>query len=423
MVNQFIKNYNVVNAYVDTTLINRSGTVIVSGFSSDDGNTQEVVISDYFRITTNDGYQFNLDDLENLSFEVQFQNNLLMGADDSEPFIPITLNDFVPVVNYESDTLENNTNYPLWVSIERDNSMIYHYTKGNSNYAILLYGGIRKNDLVFFALKEVSRNARFNIDGKGYTWEDFFSADVYSVNTGDYESFNFLENLNFVAIPETDTPIEDTSKYLFNTYFIDNSELSIIANQTAISSEIIGNTYSYPINFNDEDLIDVDFKVVGITQDIKAKRFLKNLTAVKIFEFTVPDVSNVSESYLTIPFNTNVTLNYEDIKGKVIEGFFIYEILTNTTTLKITANDLVIYYNIVGIGVDMPFRPTGQLVGDDVSSTRLALQQPSLYLKGVGTHVKGNYLKGFIDLNKSSMLDSEKVLLDELIKEGVFIDD
>src|SRR5699024_2291274 len=112
---------------------------------------------------------------------------------------------------------------------------------------------------------------------------------------------------------------------LFNTYYINNSDLSMLRENTGLLSEVVINTYSYPINFTDDDLVDVDFSVANITQNIPAKRFLKNNTEVEIFKFNIPDVPDVSNVRIRIPFNNDVTLHYEDVRGKTITGRFSYE--------------------------------------------------------------------------------------------------
>jgi len=136
----------------------------------------------------------------------------------------------------------------------------------------------------------------------------------------------------------------------------------------------------------------------------------------------VPDISDATECYIKIPFNNDVNLDYEDIKGKTIRGYITYEVLTNTTTLFITDEEKILYKNIISIGVEIPYKPTGELKGFKDIQTRLAYEEPKLYIKGVGKSVKGNYLKGFIKAPKNILKD-ELNLLNNLLNEGVFIND
>src|SRR5690606_24454623 len=122
--------------------------------------------------------------------------------------------------------------------------------------------------------------------------------------------------------------------------------------------------------------------------------FKNNYTSLDIFKFTVPDIADVSECYIKIPFNNDIRLDYEDIKGKTIRGYITYEVLTNTTTLFIVDEEKILYKNIISLGVELPYKPTGELKNYKDAETRLAYEEPKLYIKGVGKSVKGNYLRG-----------------------------
>ena len=427
-----IKNYNIVNAYADTSTIDfESGTVLVSSFSSDGDNKQEVSVTNTLRITANDGYKFDLDNLEDYYFDVQFQcfNNGLNSPiyNGSLPFTRIKLSEYEPVTDISSyKWLENRLDYPLFKGVNSDGSMYYTFTVGDTKHLILLYGGLRERDLIFFTFtrkKSSNNKVSFTMNGEDWVANDVFAGSFYDYDTGDSEELSFLDNLNFVAIPSSSAPIEDTSKYLFNTYYINNEDLSILKENSGLVSDVIINTYSYPINFADDDLVEVDFSVANITQSIPAKRFLKNNTEVEIFKFTIPDIPNVTEVLVRIPFNNDVTLNYEDVRGKTIMGRFVYEILTNTTTLFINDGTMDIYKVIVGVGVVVPYKPTGVYDGGNDPVTRLSVDEPKLFIKGVGKTIKGNYIQGSIRNVIKDMLNSERDSLNSLLKDGVFFND
>ena len=429
----FISNYNIVNAYADTSYIDiESGTVLVSSFSSDGDNKQEVTIYNTIRITANDGYQFDLDNLEEYYFDVQFQrmNNALSSPiyNGSLPFTRVNLSEFEPVTDISTyEWIERFSTYPLYQGINTDGSMFYTFTVGDTKHLILLYGGLRERDLVFFTFTKgedfPNHRVAFTMDGEDWVSTDIFSADIHDYDTGNDKALSFLNNLNFVAIPSTSSPIEDTSKYLFNTYYINNEDLSILKENSGLVSDVIINTYSFPLNFADEDLVEVDFSVANITQSIPAKRFLKNNTEVEIFKFTIPDIPDVTEVRVRIPFNNDVVLNYEDVKGKTITGRFVYEILTNTTTLFINDGVIDIYKVMVGVGVTVPYKPTGQYTGGNDPTTRLSVDKPKLLIKGVGKTIKGNYIQGMVRNVINDMLNSERDTLNSLLKDGVFYND
>lgn len=426
-----IPNYNVKNAYVDTSYIPfGSGGVIVSSFSSDGGNKQEIAIDDTLRITTNDGYKFDLDNLEEYYFDVQFQPynySLRLSYDSSKPFIRVNLSEFRPATGISTFVwLQNKTSYPLYKSVPTDGTMFYTYSVGDTKHLLLLYGGLRENDLLFFTFtksKSGNEDIAFTMNGEEWVNSDLFSAKFYDPVSDERVELSFLDNLNFVAIPSTDTPIDDTSKYLFNTYYINNSDLSMLRENSGLVSDVIINTYSYPVNFAEDDLVDVDFSVANITQNIPAKRFLFNNTEVEIFKFTIPDIPDVSDIRIRIPFNNDVTLHYEDVRGKTITGRFSYEVLTNSTTLFINDGVSDIYKNLVGVGVVVPYKPTGRFEGGNDPTTRLAVDEPKLFIKGVGKTVKGNYIQGTISKVVENMLNSERDKLNTLLENGVFFND
>lgn len=428
-----IENYNIVNCYVDTSFVDfTTGRIYVSSFSSDGDNKQEVSIKNTIRITANDGYKFDLDNLEDYYFDVQFQrfNNNLSSPiyNGSLPFTRVKLSEFEPVTDISTyEWVKDMVNYPLYKGVKSDGSMYYTFTVGDTKHLILLYGGLRERDLLFFTFTKAkstnNKNISFTMGGEDWVFTDVLASDVYDYDTGDYLSLSFLNNLNFVAIPSTPSPIEDTAKYLFNTYYIDNEDLSILKENSNVVSDVIINTYSYPINFADDDLVEVDFSVGNISQSIPAKRFLKNNTEVEIFKFTIPDIPDVAEVRVIVPFNNDVTLNYEDVRGKTITGRLVYEILTNTTTLFISDGVVDIYKVIVGIGVVVPYKPTGVYDGGNDPTTRLSVDEPKLLIKGVGKTIKGNYIRGSIRNVVKDMLNSERNTLNSLLKDGVFFND
>lgn len=425
-----IQNYEVRNAYVDTSYVRVSDNqIVVSNFSSDDGNGQEVAITNVLRITANDGYKFDLNNLEDYYFDVQFHqydDRLSLDYDSSKPFIRVKLSEFQPITDISTyDWVQDNSSYQLYQNIPTENSMFYTYSVGNTKHLILLYGGLRENDLLFFTFTRRNTGRRFpafTMGDEAWLSRRLFSIDDYVSGHGHLQ-LSFLNNLHFVAVSTTGTPIEDTSKYLFNTYYINNSDLSMLRENTGLVGEVIINTYSYPINFADGDLVDVDFSVANITQNIPAKRFLFNNTEVEIFKFTIPDVPDVSEIRIRIPFNNDVTLHYEDVRGKTITGRFNYEVLTNSTTLFINDGVTDIYKNLIGVGVVVPYKPSGRFEGGIDPATRLAVDEPKLFIKGVGKTIKGNYIQGAIGKVLEDMLNSERDKLNTLLENGVFFND
>ena len=416
---KFIPNYNIVNAYVDTSYIRYPAQeVVVSSFSSDDGDIQERVVTRNLRVNAKDGYKFNLENLSEYSFDVQFLNSKNLDNIQPTPYTHITLEDFESVPEDFDFVLDD----MFHRNVDPKDTMLYRHNSGNIDYIILLYGGIREKQLSFLSFWEANWEGGFTLDGTTYIATDLFQKGDYDDNWN-FVDYVFLNNLNFIAISETADPIEDVSSYLFNTYYIDNSELSILKGTTAIDSRLIINTYSYPIVFPEDVLIDVDLSLTNISQNISVKKFLKNMNSVEIFKFVIPDIPDVSEVSIRIPFNNDVKLNYEDIKGKTITGRFVYEVLTNTTTLFISDGTVDIYKTMVGVGTVVPYKPTGQFDGGTDPTTRLAVDEPKLFIKGVGKTNRGNYIRGSIGRVIKNMLNSERDKLNSLLRDGVFYND
>jgi len=214
----------------------------------------------------------------------------------------------------------------------------------------------------------------------------------------------------------------DINNNFFTTYYVNIDTLREIKHKGTVSESLIINTYSYPIKFKEEQLIETTIKTGYISSEVIANVFKKNYSTLDIFKFTVPDISDVTECYVKIPFNNDVNLNYEDVKGKTICGYITYEVLTNSTTLFITDEEKILYKNIITIGVEIPFKPTGKLDNFKDVKSRLAFEEPKLYIKGVGKSVKGNYLKGFIREPKKILKD-ELDLLNNFLNDGVFVND
>lgn len=416
---KFIPNYNVVNAYVDTSYIRYPAKeVVVSSFSTDDGDIQEREVTRNLRVNAKDGYKFNLENLSEYSFDVQFLNSKNLEDIQPTPYTHITLEDFVPVPEDFDFVLDD----MFHMNIDSKDSMLYRHSSGNVDYIILLYGGIREKQLSFLSFWNANRDGDFTLDGTTYIATDLFQKGDYDDNW-EFVDYVFLNNLNFIATSETEDPIEDVSNYLFNTYYIDSSELSSLKGTTAIDSRLIINTYSYPIVFPEDVLIDVDLSLTNISQNISVKKFLKNMNSVEIFRFVIPDIPDVSEVRVRVPFNNDVKLNYEDIKGKTITGRFVYEVLTNTTTLFISDGTVDIYKTMVGVGVTVPYKPSGSFDGGKDPSTRLSVDEPKLFIKGVGQTVQGNYIQGSIGEVVKDMLNSERDKLNSLLKDGVYYND
>lgn len=393
----FIENYNLINCYVDTSYYSSYyDTIFTSKFNNE--VTQSEIIRNYLVVVAEQGFKLKQD------FSFNYRE------------LEITHDNFEPLTNELTLDIDATTRDFQLSGVDLANSLVYE----DEDYYIFLLGGFNDYKLVF----GIYMKCEMYFDGT--YGENKFRQSPLSVHLFDDEGFplgdeSLLDNLMFVA--ESDEELgTDINNSFFTTYYVNIDTLREIKHKGSVSEELIINTYSYPIKFDDEQLTETTIKTGYISTEVKADIFKNNYTSLDIFKFTIPDISDVTECYIKIPFNSNVNLNYEDIKGKTIRGYITYEVLTNTTTLFITDEENILYKNIISIGVEIPFKPTGELKGYKNVQTRLAFEEPKLYIKGVGKSVKGNYLKGFISEPKNILKD-ELDLLNNLLNEGVYIND
>lgn len=410
-----IKNFKLVNCYVDTSY-QRYGTqqIVTSKFNEESPQIEEVGYD--FTVVADNGYKLNKD------FSFDF-TGYRMSESDLLPPEKITFDKFEQPKE-KVKILENISENLKYKGIDDSKSLVY--TKkldGKIQYHLFMVGGFDPDKLTFMFFNMQYSSDFFYLDDN-MKLQKFTGGGKYDPSIGGFApAISLLNNLNFVA--ESEKPIEPSnSKNIFTTYYINNTDLAQIEYNGAVPTEIILNTYSYPINFNNDSLEDGKIKTGYISTEIAAKVFTKLIPTVKIFEFKVPDIDDVKECYCRIPFNQNIILDYEEIRNTTIQGVLYYEILTNTTTLIISNEIGIIYKSLFNIGVKVPYKPTGELTGYDDPDFRLANEPPKLILKGLKKSIGGNYLKGSLMLNtKRDILKSELELLEQEVKNGILINE
>lgn len=213
---------------------------------------------------------------------------------------------------------------------------------------------------------------------------------------------------------------EDNTDGLFTTYVVSQNDLKKIADTGSIYSEIIINTFSYPIKFSEEDLIETNI-VIGNTplQNNKAKRFQIAEPKIKIFSFSIPYLKDVESCKLLLPFNQEIILDYDIIRGKVIRGYIQYEVSTNSSTLYIDNGDVEFYKDSLNIETVVPFKPTGEYKNFKETEKRLGKQPPTLLIKCLQEEKQYNYIQGFIEYPIVGILKDELSLLNSELQKGV----
>lgn len=404
--NGFVENFNLINCYVDTSYYSKeSKTIVTSKFSNEENQT--TTIKHDFIVVANSGFKLKPE----FSFKLQMIEN--------GEWLEITQNDFQPLKGELILSLNIETFDFQLAGIDLNNSLVYEFETGGRQYYLFLLGGFNEYKLIFRVYRKLNNGVETYAGN--YITIDYF---YHYIDDGFGGFLGYLSRLNdLIFTAESGEDLEpDINNSFFTIYYVDINTLREIRQLGTVNEELIINTYSYPIKFNDEQLVESTIKTGYISKEVIAKIFKNNYTSIDIFKFTVPDISDVKECFIKIPFNNDVSLEYEDIKGKTIRGFITYEVLTNTTTLFITDEEKILYKNIISLGVEIPYKPSGELRSFKDVQTRLAYEEPKLYIKGVGKSVKGNYLKGFIKAPKN-ILKYELDLLNNLLNEGVFIND
>ena len=213
---------------------------------------------------------------------------------------------------------------------------------------------------------------------------------------------------------------EDTTNGLFTTYVLNQSDLKKISNDGSIYTEIIINTFSYPLKFDNKDLLETNI-VLGNTplQKNKAKRFKIAEPKIRIFSFNVPYLKDVESCKLLLPFNPEIILDYDIIRGKVITGYIQYEVSTNSSTLYIDNGEVEFYKDIIVIETVVPFKPTGEYKNFKETEKRLGKQVPTLLIKCLQEEKQRHFIQGKIDYPIKGILKDEIDLLNTELQKGV----
>ena len=161
--------------------------------------------------------------------------------------------------------------------------------------------------------------------------------------------------------------------------------------------------------------------VLGNTplQHNKAKRFKIAEPKIKIFSFNVPYLKDVESCKLLLPFNPEIILDYDIIRGKVINGYIQYEVSTNSSTIYIDNGDVEFYKDNMIIETVVPFKPTGEYKNFKETEKRLGKQTPTLLIKCLQDENQHYFIKGFIDYPIVGILKDELDILNTELQKGV----
>jgi len=299
--NGFVQNFNLINCYVDTSYYDRKlATIVTSKFSNEEEQTQRM--SYYFVIVPNAGFKLKPE----FSFKLQPQIGTLY--DENIEWLEITNQSFQPltkVLNLKLDLAKDD--FQL-AGVDLNNSLVYETEVNGTPVYLFLFGGFNEYKLIFgLYQKFVGVTSSYYGDDKvrGISFS-------FRISDGGGGTLGYASLLNDLMFTGEGGEIEtDINNSFFTTYYIDINTLREIEQSGSVHDELIINTYSYPIKFNDEQLVESTIKTGYISTEVIAKIFKNNYTSLDIFRFTIPDISNVTDCYVRIPFNSDISLNYE----------------------------------------------------------------------------------------------------------------
>lgn len=440
------------NCYIDCSYSGSDNTIVVN-IETPNPNGDEVLQP--FTIRTKDGYTLKYDektgsvkyriyknyfpettseDEVNANYTTYFTDyvfNLqtLLNYENSDP-----VTQFI-TPTYSQPTGDNTTETPRfeYADIEEQKENIFIIDTGVKNIDdkeiyIASYYGKHPNKCKLELLEEV-------------TPDPFGGGESYIIKTTSGKMFTTIGNFPsyggdpFGGSSIPITPIITISAYaektggtidddnthgLFTTYVLSQKDLNDIANKGAIYSEIIINTFSYPIKFNDDDLLEVNIKLGNTPlEDIKGKRFKRAEPKIQIFSFNVPYLKDVESCKLLLPFNTEIILDYDVIRGKTINGYIQYEVSTNSSTLYIDNGEVIFFKDIIVIETVVPYKPTGEYTSFKETEKRLGKQSPIMLIKCLQEEQQQHFIKGFINYPITGILKDELNLLNDELQKGV----
>lgn len=379
-----------------------------------------------FKIIANDGYKI---DYNNCIIEIDVRD---IEYSDLENLTEPAENDLLKIDFTEFETAEKigeyNTNLSVdtwdcnYKNVDVTNFKTLEQTVNGNKFYINLIDPKESSCMIEIYEDKKSWSSNYSING--IELERYFLVQTFENDYGSAYPNKFLRlyKINFNVQGTEEEPEQPLSENIFTTYVVNPSTLSGITGKQEIYNDIIVNTLSYPIKFNDEDLIETPIKIAGTQTSSTGKVFNKNNIKTELFKFTIPKFNNVEQCILNLPFNNSISLNYEDLENKTITGVLIYEVLTGSTTLIINNGEYNFYKGRFELESDLPYKPTGEFASYRKTETRLSNDIPLLIIKCSQIVKQDVIIKGVIESEIQGILKTELELLNTLTKEGVFID-
>ena len=269
---------------------------------------------------------------------------------------------------------------------------------------------------------------------------DKYELSMYLINFFEMETLNLGETYlppfgkilkSKITEISINAPIE-VPKYVTNlaydTYIIDDEQLSKLRDNGDLYNDLMINTYNYPLKFADSDLIETQFKIDSANFNADCKKFASISTEIPIFEFDIPNVKGVESVEIYPIYSSKILIDYTVIQGKHIKGVSVYDCITNTNVLKILADDVLIDYFDYNIQTDVPINYNiNKIQANGNISKRIPLFKSFIIIKTTEYMLlddeKQNYYKGEITKLNSQILKKEFEMLENLFRTGIYINE
>lgn len=259
---------------------------------------------------------------------------------------------------------------------------------------------------------------------------DFFEMETKNLTQPNLPPFGKILKSKITEI-SINAPVE-VPKYVTNlaydTYIIDDEQLSKLRDNGDLYNDLMINTYNYPLKFDDNDLIETQFKIDSANFNADCKKFASISTEIPIFEFDIPNIKGVESVEIYPIYSNKILIDYTVIQGKHIKGVSVYDCITNTNVLKILANDVLIDYFDYNIQSEVPINYNiNKIQTNGNISKRIPLFKSFIIMKTTEYMLldgeKQNFYKGEITKLNSQILKKEFEMLENLFKTGIYINE
>ena len=269
---------------------------------------------------------------------------------------------------------------------------------------------------------------------------DKYELSMYLINFFEMETLNLGETYlppfgkilkSKITEISINAPVE-TPKYVdnlaYDTYIIDDEQLSTLRDNGDLYNDLMINTYNFPLKFADNDLIETQFKIDSANFNADCKKFTSISTEIPIFEFDIPNIKGVESVEIYPIYSSKILIDYTVIQGKHIKGVSVYDCITNTNVLKILANNVLIDYFDYNIQSEVPINYNiNKIQANGNISKRIPLFKSFIIIKTTEymflDEEKQNYYKGEISKLNSQILKKEFEMLENLFRAGIYINE